>query len=207
MESFGQRIRHLRENTGLSRESMAALLGLSESAVYSYETNYSQPSVKTLSRIAQIFGVSEAYVALLTEDPSVAEDPSVKEIYVADCVRAGSGMIMKNDIVGTVFMSREDTHGKEHYALVMPDNSLIKARVEKGDILIVRRQNHASDGDMVVALVGDNPAIVRRYSRKGNIVTLTPETSSPEYKAIKVDTTETPFLISGKVVEVRMKNI
>lgn len=207
METFGERLSMLRRGAGMSRESLAGLLGISETALCGYETNYSQPTERVLARAAQIFNVSEAYIALLTDDPSVSEDMSVREIYVAKCVRGGSGMVMREDIVDTAFIPRDDSRGREYYGLIMKDDSLLRARIGKGDLLIVRRQNHASNGDIVVALRGEEEAVVRRYCRKWNIVTLSPESASPQYEPIFIDVNEEHFMISGKVVEVRIRDL
>lgn len=182
---------------------MAKLLKISENAVENYETGYTEPNLETLHKIANVFGVSAAYIAMLTDDPEVKEDSEVKEIYVVNSPRFGNGVISRNDIVGSVYMNRADMHGRDHYALVVNDDSLKKARIEEGDILIVRKQSDAQPGDLVLALLPDGKSIVRRYDRVGQIVILKPE--NPAFDQIKIDTSEDEFRILGKVVEARVK--
>lgn len=207
MKDFGRRMQKLRESVGLNCKQMAMLLDVTEVAIERYEENYNEPTEKVIRRLAQIFEVSEAYAAMLTDEPAVCEDLSVKEVLVTRRIPGGSGMMMLTDIVGSEYVDKNEVRGKDCYGFVMPDDSMIKARIQKNDVLIVCRQNHASDGEVVVAVIGDSEGIVRRFYKNGNVVTLVPESPSPKYKEMKVDTTETAFKISGKVIEVRIRNI
>ncbi len=203
MENTSQKLYSLRVNAGLTTEQMALLTKATESSVKAYETGYSTPSIKYITRVAEIFGVSLAFIAGLEESPEIHEDPSVKEVYVVN--RLGiSGIPCIDDVLGTAYMSRKEMHGGEYYAFVARDDSMIRARIQKGDMLIVRIQNYADNNDIVVALTEKGEAIVRRYHRQGNIVTLTSETPRSGFDPIKIDTTETKLVISGVVEEIRM---
>lgn len=201
--SFGERLALLRESVGISQEVLAKLTGVSESTVEGYETEYIEPRIGFLTRIAQIFGVSLAYAAMLTDDPSVEEDDSVREVYVAQRLNAG-GVVRKSDIAGTVYIKKEDAHGRDCFALIMPDDSLERARIRKGDILIVRKQYHAENGDIVVAET-DGQILVRRYEKKGSIVLLRAE--SAKFDTVKIDVLEKEFAVLGTVAEVRIRNL
>ncbi len=201
MESFSQRLIKLRKSAGLSVKSMAMLLGMSEMGVQCLEEEYNPPNVKTLMRLAEIFNVSLGYIAAVTDEMRVREGGMVKEIYVLDHLH---NMTM-GDIVGTVYMNKSDMHGKDYYALRVKDDAMSKMRIFTGDNLIVCRQNYASSGDVVVAVLPSGEEVVRHYARVGNIVTLTPESDNTKYKTVKIDITESPFTILGKVHEVRIE--
>lgn len=207
METFGQRLRRLRENTGLSYESLGVLLGVSTSRIECLEMNYNQPDVNDLERLSQIFNVSLAYLGMFTDNPEIKEPSKVKEVYVAKRLSEDGGFISKKDIIETLYMDRDETHGKDFYSLLAKDDSMSKARIFAGDKLIICRQAYANNGDVVVAKVDGAPEIVRRYKRVGNVVVLSPESESGKYKTLKIDTVETHFLILGVVREVRLQNI
>lgn len=200
MEAFSQRLRNLRENVGLSAENLAMLLDMSVSAVRCLEEGYNLPSIETLMRISEIFNVSLGYAAMLSDDESVCEDSLLKEVYLLDKMHNSTS----GDIVNTVYINRKDMHGKDYSALVMKDDSMTRARIFEGDELIVARQNYASNGEIVVALLSDGSEVVRRFMRVGNIVTLVPESDNPKYKTEKVDVSEETFSILGIVHEIRI---
>lgn len=62
----------------------------------------------------------------------------------------------------------------ELFMLTAKGNSMIDAGISKGDLLVVRRQTAANDGDIVVALI-DNDATLKRIYHKGGKIILHPE--------------------------------
>ena len=57
-----ERLKRLRQSMHLSQEQLARLLGVDRSTISSYESNVRQPPLDTLSRIADVFGVSTDYL-------------------------------------------------------------------------------------------------------------------------------------------------
>ncbi len=86
------------------------------------------------------------------------------------------------------------------FALRVVGESMTGAGILPGDIVIVRRQERADPGDLVVALVGDE-ATVKRLWVEGRRVELRPE--NPAFEPIRFDRGEPRIL--GKVVEVRRR--
>ncbi len=204
MESFGERLSKLMRSVGLNEKSMALLLNVSEQRVENLITGYSEADLDVILRVAAVFNVSCEYAAGLSDEPEVREDSNSKEILIAERISPFDGVIMQKDIVGAAFIDKNKTHGKDYFGFIMPDDSMVKARIMKNDTLIVRRQNFANNGDVVIAVVDGGDAIVRTYNRIGNTVILTCEGDGMKYSPIKIDTVETTFCILGKVDEVRI---
>ncbi|MEM6438450.1 MAG: transcriptional repressor LexA [Pseudomonadota bacterium] len=70
--------------------------------------------------------------------------------------------------------------GREHYALHVKGDSMIDAGIHDGDMVVIERQDAASDGDIVVALVEDEEATLKRLRRRGESVAL--EAANPAYE-------------------------
>jgi repressor LexA len=68
----------------------------------------------------------------------------------------------------------------EHYALEVKGDSMIEAGIFDGDTVIIRNINTASPGDIVVALVDDEEATLKRFRRKGASIAL--EAANPAYE-------------------------
>lgn len=68
----------------------------------------------------------------------------------------------------------------EHYALEVKGDSMIEAGIFDGDTVIIRRGETASPGDIIVALVDDEEATLKRYRRKGASIAL--EAANPAYE-------------------------
>lgn len=66
------------------------------------------------------------------------------------------------------------------YALVIQGESMIEAGIYDGDQVIVRQQQTADNGDIIVAMTEDNEATVKRFFREKDYIRLQPENSSME---------------------------
>ena len=67
-----------------------------------------------------------------------------------------------------------------HYALEVKGDSMIEAGINDGDIVVIREQTTAENGDIVVALVEDHEATLKRFRRKGSMIAL--EAANPAYE-------------------------
>ncbi|WP_179379647.1 transcriptional repressor LexA [Jannaschia marina] len=70
--------------------------------------------------------------------------------------------------------------GGEHYALEVKGDSMIDAGINDGDVVVIRDQNTADNGDIVVALVEGHEATLKRYRRTKGMVAL--EAANPAYE-------------------------
>lgn len=68
----------------------------------------------------------------------------------------------------------------QHYALEVKGDSMIEAGINDGDVVVIREQSTAENGDIVVALVEDHEATLKRFRRKGNMIAL--EAANPAYE-------------------------
>ena len=68
----------------------------------------------------------------------------------------------------------------EHFALEVKGDSMIDAGIHEGDIVIIRRQDTANNGDIIVALVEKEEATLKRLRKKGASVAL--EAANPKYE-------------------------
>ena len=67
-----------------------------------------------------------------------------------------------------------------HYALEVKGDSMIEAGINDGDIVVIREQSTADNGDIVVALVEDHEATLKYFRRKGSMIAL--EAANPAYE-------------------------
>lgn len=68
----------------------------------------------------------------------------------------------------------------QHYALEVKGDSMIEAGINDGDIVVIREQTTAENGDIIVALVEDHEATLKRFRRRGAMIAL--EAANPAYE-------------------------
>ena len=68
----------------------------------------------------------------------------------------------------------------KHYALEVRGDSMIDAGINDGDVVVIRETNKADNGDIVVALVEDEEATLKRFRQNGAAIAL--EAANPAYE-------------------------
>jgi repressor LexA len=86
--------------------------------------------------------------------------------------------------------------GSKYFLLRAVGDSMDKAGINSGDLVLVKQQNAAENGQNVVALIDDD-ATLKEYQHKGNVVALIPRSSNPKHKPIIL---EREFQIQGIII-------
>lgn len=84
----------------------------------------------------------------------------------------------------------------QHYALEVKGDSMIEAGINDGDIVVIREQTTAENGDIVVALVDAQEATLKRYRRRADMIAL--EAANPAYEPRILP--ESRVRVQGKLV-------
>ncbi len=84
----------------------------------------------------------------------------------------------------------------EHFALEVRGDSMVEAGILEGDMALIRRTESADTGDIVVALIDDEEATLKRFRRRGASIALEPANNSYEVRILP----PTRVRIQGKMV-------
>ncbi|MDI9375435.1 MAG: transcriptional repressor LexA, partial [Thermotogota bacterium] len=76
--------------------------------------------------------------------------------------------------------------GFEYYMLKVTGNSMIDSHIISGDFVIIRKQEWANNGDIVVALIDEEYATLKRYENEGQKIRLIP--SNPDMLPMVIET-------------------
>jgi repressor LexA len=88
------------------------------------------------------------------------------------------------------------TAGGEHFALEVRGDSMIEAGILDGDIALIKRTEAADTGDIVVALIDDEEATLKRFRRRGASIALEPANTAYEVRILPPNRVR----IQGKMV-------
>ena len=103
------------------------------------------------------------------------------ELPVMGRIAAGVPIEAINQVSHSVAVPGTMLSGKgDHYALEVKGDSMIEAGINDGDVVVIRESSTADNGDIVVALVEDHEATLKRYRRNGNAIAL--EETTPAYE-------------------------
>src|SRR5271156_5271318 len=84
----------------------------------------------------------------------------------------------------------------EHYALEVRGDSMVEAGILDGDMALIQRNETAETGDIVVALIDDEEATLKRFRRRGASIALEPANTSYEVRILPPNRVK----IQGKLI-------
>ena len=102
------------------------------------------------------------------------------ELPVMGRIAAGVPIAAISEVSHNVAVPASMVGKGDHYALEVKGDSMIDAGINDGDVVIIRETQTADNGDIVVALVEDAEATLKRYRRNGNAIAL--EAANPAYE-------------------------
>ncbi len=130
----------------------------------------------------------------LTEDMSWRHK-KILPTPVVGAVRAGDPIVADERVETVLPLPAELLGSSENcFILTVRGDSMINAGIMEGDLLVVAQQDTARDGEIVVALVGNDDATVKRFYREADHIRLQPE--NDEYQPIR----SKDVMILGKVI-------
>ena len=174
MSLCAQRLKQALQDSVYSASSLARKLGLSRQTLSAYLTGSRTPKAPTLRALAQALRVSEAWLSG-QDVPRTRFDPS--ELSAAPGLQPPPAFLEKPDPAG----------GHPHAvpvspacdaAFLCPDNSLKGARVEKGDLILIRFAKEVPSGTLAAVLVNGQVQLRRWYRTEKSILL---ERANPDY--------------------------
>ena len=118
------------------------------------------------------------------EPAPAGAEVAVQQLPLVGQIAAGGPLLAEEQIEDYVAMPEELTRGGADFLLRVKGESMVEAGILDGDLVVVRRQQTAKNGDIVVALAGDDEsadeATVKTFYREDGRVRLQPENSALE---------------------------
>ena len=109
------------------------------------------------------------------------ESHNINSLPMMGRIAAGVPISAIEDYTGDIPVPGNMISGKgQHYALEVKGDSMIDAGINDGDVVIIKETNTAENGDIVVALVEDEEATLKRFRQKGSSIAL--EASNTAYE-------------------------
>lgn len=152
MGNFGDNLRTIRTERGLSQEALAQLLGTSKQVISRYENGQRTPKVNAAAKYAQLLGVSLA--SLNGEDP--LPHPDLLRI-------RRQSIPLLGETAGDIRIETPDsqTSGCD-FALILKDESM-QPRFLPGDTIFLRSQNDVPDGQIAAVRLNGEILLRRVY--------------------------------------------
>lgn len=210
MTSIAERLRKGMDLRNLKQVDIIEKTGINKGALSSYLSGKYEPKQNNIHLLAKALSVNEAWLMghdvpmERTVDLSTARKKGVT-INVLGRVAAGIPIKAVEDIIDTEEISEDMAATGEFFGLRIHGDSM-EPRMTEGDVVIVRRQDDAESGEIVIAMVNGCDATCKRLKKYAEGIMLL--SNNPKYEPMvfsKEEIETKPVRIIGRVVELRAK--
>ena len=204
---FGDILKQLRKERGLSQDELAAQLGTTKQVISRYETKKRVPRLSVVAEYARRLGLPLS--SLSGEEPVLPSGAMAvggrRLVPILGSAACGEPIYKPGD--GTEYTSVEDDVACD-FALIAQGDSMTGDRIYSGDLVFIRSQDTVRDGE-IAAIALDNELTLKRVRRlrgpDGSVVFTQLLPSNPSFSPIDIggeDETRCVRIL-GKAVAVR----
>ena len=187
-----------------SRQDMCEALGVKYTTFTDWVKGKSYPRIDKIELMANYFGISKADLV----EEHISYSHSLRrgiKINVLGRVAAGIPINAVEDIIDTEEITEELAKTGEFFGLQIHGDSMTPSICD-GEVVIVRQQDDAESGDIVIATVNGDEATCKRLRKyNGGIELISTNPSYEPFEFSNREILEKPVKILGKVIELRRK--
>ena len=203
--NMGEKIYYLRTKNSMTLEELGNKVGVGKSTVRKWENGMiANMKQDKILKVAEALNTTPAYLMGWDEAKEEPKKKGVK-IPVLGRVAAGVPIEMIEDVLDYEEITEDMAKHGEYFALKIQGDSMTP-RIWNNDVVIVRQQDDAENGDIVIAAINGDDAVCKRLQKYNDgiaLISLNPVYDPIYLKKDEID--EKPVRILGKVVELRGK--
>ena len=205
--TLSKNIRYLRNKNNWGQDFLAEKLGYkSYTTIQKCEYGVSDPHLKTLDKLAKLFGVD--IDDLNNKDLTTAFHTERKisgvSIPIVSTIVAGMPADAYEDIMGYEEISHELAKTGDFVCLKVKGDSMSPV-IQDGDLVVIRQQKDVESGDIAAVRINGDEATLKKVQKSPNGITLiayNPTVYEPHFYSNK-EIEELPVEVDGKVVEMK----
>ena len=199
---MGDNIQYYMDLNRIERREFAKAIDVPYSSLTDWINGNTYPRIDKIQRMADYFHIEKS--DLVEPRNSTKKSESIR-IPVLGRIAAGIPLEMIEDVVDWEEIAADTAEIGSIFALRIQGTSM-EPRILDGDVVIVRKQDDAESGDIVIATVNGDDATCKRLRKYRDGVELVP--TNPAYAPMFFSNQEIvnrPVRILGKVIELRGK--
>ena len=204
--SIGHNIKDLRLQHNLSQKEFAAIAGVSDKAVSTWENGTKIPRMGAIQKIADHFGLLKSAII----EPSIdhQNQPVIYASYKIPVLNKASAKIPPHNSKEIIsYESLNDTYrndGYSYFALRMQGHSM-EPTIMDGDTIIIRQQDTVDNGQIAVLSINGEDSTIKEVKNSDDGITLIGHNAAiytPQFYSHQ-DIKKLPLMIIGRVIEIR----
>jgi repressor LexA len=205
--NMGEKIYNLRIQKGLTLEELGNMVGVGKSTVRKWENGMiANMKRDKILKVSEALDTTPAYL-MGWEDNEKSTTTNKKGVTINVLGRVAAGIPIEavENIIDTEEITEQMSSTGEFFGLQIHGDSM-EPKFSEGDVVIVRQQNDAESGDIVIVTVNGTDATCKRLRKYRDGIELI--STNPSYGPMfysNEDIENKPVKIIGRVVELRAK--
>lgn len=202
---FSERLRYYLNRYEMTQLELSKRLGVGTTSVYNWCNGIKTPRMDKVDAMCKIFNCRRS--DLMEEGTTQSDRHRHKgvSIPIYGRVAAGIPLEMIEDIIDTEEITEAMAKTGDFFGLQIKGDSM-EPKISNGDVVIIRQQDDAESGDIVIATVNGDEATCKRLRKYRDGIELI--SNNPSYEPMffsNKEIEEKPVKIIGRVVELRAK--
>lgn len=195
---IGQNIKKYRNFKNYSQEYLAEQVGLTKKTISRYENGEIRIDLDKIITIAEVLGVDSELLCQGSEEFSGVSinNLSTVKLPIIGRVSCGDGMQTIEEIEGYETTPKQWLNGGEYFYTRVQGDSMINARIQDGDLALIRRQPDVEDGEIAAVVIDENIFLKRVFKRDNSVIL---QSENPKYPPIICDLSKHNCSIIGKL--------
>lgn len=177
VETLGRRLLQIMEERSLNYDRLGKLLEMKPQTLNRYVLGQREPKARVATEMAMKLGVDplwlQGYDVPKTQPLDPLAQPGEKLLPILGTIRAGIPTLAQQEILG--YMAADVPQEEGYFYLKVQGDSMRNAGIQTGDLVLIRQQSDARDGQIVACIVDGEDATLKRFHRQGDWVILQPE--------------------------------
>ena len=209
-KELGKYLKDVRESLGYSTDDVNKLCEISQSYISLMESGKRKPSAIILKKLAPIYSLDymdlyekAGYLDLIDikKDDNLEKGSHIYNVPYYGKISAGTPNWAEECLEGYLPIDPELMHilNPEEYFFLRVNGESMNEIVKNGAYALIHKQDVVNDGEIAVVLVNGDEATIKEFSKKNDIVVLTPHSDDNSFKQQIYDK-NTPIRVIGKYV-------
>jgi len=179
--TLGKKLKDRRLKLGLTLDEVGKMVGVSKSTVMKWETGYVENMRRDkIALLAKALKVSPLWVMGIEELDYSPANENITLLPIVGHISCGNGVLAYEDIEGYE-PPKEWVAGGEFFYLRAKGDSMTGARIQEGDLLLIRKQPEVENGEIAAVLVEEEAVLKKVYMNNGQLVL---QAENPRYPPV-----------------------
>lgn len=167
---LGEKLKNARQKLNLTQKEVSDSIGIKKNTLSNYENDVSSPDLDTLDALFKLYGL----------DPdTIFTTVRLSQKYPVYGKISAGGLVAAHQFLEGFEYAKTDDDG-EYFFLKVEGDCMSGSRIHNGDLVLIKCQDYAEDGQIVAALIDGEDATLKRYKKSDGHIILSPD--NPEYE-------------------------